>query len=1047
MDQVAPTISGLFPTSTSVPDTTINNDTRHPTFRFNEPLDTLSVRFVQVGGGSVKDVVTQPLNASSLSLINQDITVTVVDTLISGERYSFQLFAKDLAGNVETTGPDTLKFNRQFINPMPDTIAIVASNNDSVIAGQNMVLNITVYDTAQTRIARAAGTITSSQFREAVTYGDSATVRIVADGQDLSGVTFSGTGVTNLAGTGTAGLSGGGWGLGKRTIRVMSTKPLTGFTVVVEDTTVANGSPDGRLANLVVQPAEFARYLVEAMDEGAATTTVQGPFQVRVVPTDRFGNPSTKTGLGTDSLGILTSRIASASVLNSIFVDLGTNLADAQVPIGPQRVRAAGDTFTVIAPNRTDSGLFITARTSGAPADSITGVTVATKHLAAVGSTPALSFVREGDVVTPTDTTAAPDTLIVQDWLGADGAGDQGGFVMATFPFSAQHAAVAQYRIYREVMVTTGRDSAGNVVVLTTPVQKMIPWAVVDAVPAVAGSDSLVQAVIPTLDNVATRWAVAAERGGSSSELEVAGKRVFSREAVQQMVQVLGIDPNRVMTYEELGKLFAPPQDYVKSILGDRKNLVLAALDPDVSSLLGNGSVPFGIRTADGQIASSAMTISEPARAIDNIAPAAVAGAEGTKTDNQVTLTWTPSVDDRIVAFAQYRGFSVPIAGVDRYEIWRGTTEDNLAMVATVAAGSGQYVDASLPTPLPTQFIYRVNALDLDNVTMGTSFIVPVDARRRVFATADGLPVYLIDLAGDLTENFPDFILFAQAFNKRKGEPGFNVQADINDDEIINFPDFIAFAQAFNRTAVGPATKPVVAPAVPGLNTDAEMSLSLQSDRVLPGQTVTVNVSLANAKAMQGYGLVLAYDTDKFEFVDAAEAEDGLLKSPLFLKQSEPGRVTIGNSLVGIQGVSGNGSVATLTFKVLREFEDDARFEIAEGIVFDPKALSNPAVVQGVLNVQSTPTEFTLLQNFPNPFNPETTIKYALAEAADVQLRIYNILGQSVRTLVAERQSAGRYQIRWNGTDDRGMTVSSGVYFYQIVAGKFKDGKRLMLLK
>jgi flagellar hook assembly protein FlgD len=65
-----------------------------------------------------------------------------------------------------------------------------------------------------------------------------------------------------------------------------------------------------------------------------------------------------------------------------------------------------------------------------------------------------------------------------------------------------------------------------------------------------------------------------------------------------------------------------------------------------------------------------------------------------------------------------------------------------------------------------------------------------------------------------------------------------------------------------------------------------------------------------------------------------------------------------------------------------------------------------------------------------------------------VSLRIYNVVGQVVRTLVAEQQSAGRYTVRWNGTDDRGVSVSSGIYFYQITAGgDFGDVKKLMLLK
>jgi hypothetical protein len=314
--------------------------------------------------------------------------------------------------------------------------------------------------------------------------------------------------------------------------------------------------------------------------------------------------------------------------------------------------------------------------------------------------------------------------------------------------------------------------------------------------------------------------------------------------------------------------------------------------------------------------------------------------------------------------------------------------------------------------------------------------------------------VYIIALDGQtpLVEDFEDFIAFAGAFGSSTGEAKYNVQADLDDDGTVAFADFIAFAGAFGKEAVGGATKPVVAPAMPGVNESTELSLSLGSDRVLVGETVTVNVSLANVTSLLGYGFDLTYDPEKFEYVNAVASEGDLLKSaggetPLFLELSEAGRVTVANAIVNGQAASGGGSVATLTFRVLREFEDQARFEVANGLVFDPSQLSNPVVTLGALSVESTPTEFALFQNYPNPFNPETTIKYHLAEGSDVQLRIYNIVGQVVRTLVSERQSAGRYQIRWEGTDDRGMQVSSGIYFYHVSAGKFQDQRRLMLLK
>ncbi len=93
------------------------------------------------------------------------------------------------------------------------------------------------------------------------------------------------------------------------------------------------------------------------------------------------------------------------------------------------------------------------------------------------------------------------------------------------------------------------------------------------------------------------------------------------------------------------------------------------------------------------------------------------------------------------------------------------------------------------------------------------------------------------------------------------------------------------------------------------------------------------------------------------------------------------------------------------------------------------------------------PGEFDLRQNYPNPFNPTTVIEYALPKASFVKIRIYNILGQKVRHLVDEPQEPGYKKIHWDGKDDGGNEVSSGVYFYRIEAGDFVECKKMTLLK
>ncbi|MCK4655927.1 MAG: T9SS type A sorting domain-containing protein, partial [candidate division Zixibacteria bacterium] len=86
--------------------------------------------------------------------------------------------------------------------------------------------------------------------------------------------------------------------------------------------------------------------------------------------------------------------------------------------------------------------------------------------------------------------------------------------------------------------------------------------------------------------------------------------------------------------------------------------------------------------------------------------------------------------------------------------------------------------------------------------------------------------------------------------------------------------------------------------------------------------------------------------------------------------------------------------------------------------------------------------------NYPNPFNPKTTISYDLGVDAHVTLTIYNILGAAVKVLVDEYQSANNdYTVVWDGTDLNGLVVSSGVYFYRLSAGEFSETKKMMLMK
>ncbi len=96
---------------------------------------------------------------------------------------------------------------------------------------------------------------------------------------------------------------------------------------------------------------------------------------------------------------------------------------------------------------------------------------------------------------------------------------------------------------------------------------------------------------------------------------------------------------------------------------------------------------------------------------------------------------------------------------------------------------------------------------------------------------------------------------------------------------------------------------------------------------------------------------------------------------------------------------------------------------------------------------EELPLSYSIEQNYPNPFNPTTTINYSLPEANFVTIKIYNMLGQEVKTLLSEEVKAGRHNVNWNGENNFGIKVSSGTYIYRITAGEFVQAKKMILLK
>ena len=101
----------------------------------------------------------------------------------------------------------------------------------------------------------------------------------------------------------------------------------------------------------------------------------------------------------------------------------------------------------------------------------------------------------------------------------------------------------------------------------------------------------------------------------------------------------------------------------------------------------------------------------------------------------------------------------------------------------------------------------------------------------------------------------------------------------------------------------------------------------------------------------------------------------------------------------------------------------------------------------GVEETESLPKDYSLFQNYPNPFNPSTVISYSIPKAGFVKLQIFDITGKQIRSLVNTNQQPGRYDISFNGRDDYGNTIPSGIYFYTLSSEKFTETRKMLMLK
>ena len=1014
---------------------TLEKETAKLSFTLSEPADSVLITYKGIDGPDEDGVRTRRLSGSELTRTTPQLFP--VDSLEHGTKYVLTVLGLDQSGNFAQAGPDTFLYDTTHAVPTIKRFTIKATavqkveeDGEEVDKDVEVGLGSEKHALAGQKVTvTLAADATTDGSRNAVTYRKEAILKVAVTGSDdgaTTGIALEGSGVTDMGG-GRAMLSALDWVTGERTVTLTDTTGIETLSVSIVDSVSADGPFAGALdSSIVVNTQVFSQIVVSAPD----TVTQGEDFEVSVGLGDKFAN----------------SRLG-----DNRYVSITANKLGVQVPIGDLLIAEGTGGFTVNSGTFAGGGLVITVRDIIAGTDD-DGNRLATGDDFADGQSAAIYVQTPGEVVVGT-TVDRPDTLIVEDYMGADGAGDQGGFLVLTWDLSDNHAPGGAYRIYREVHVNYAPagddDTTGAAVVeLDSPAAVSLPWAKIDMVP----KENIARAIVATLDNVASMWWVAAEVGGATSAkhafADVAS--FMSPAGLMDEPMVPGIASRVSVTrvsspYELMAEAMVASK---QAGLVDPNAPVFATLTPEALAYVERG-VGLRLKDTGGDIQSSALTPSaEAVAAIDNIPPEPITNLRVMDTPGDagasIDVVWTKSSSDRLVPRSASGAIGLEavsdiVPGVVGYNVYRKLSGGEFTPVGMTDAGVTTLSDVTALNGV--RYTYQVSSFDLDNETVSDLERTAMAIRNNV-VDKSGSPIYGL-FGPDQSVGFDDFFIFADFFGLDAGSDDFDPAFDLSRNNKIDFDDFFVFADNFGRS-VEVSGKAV--PALAGLNPEASLFLEAAAELPRVGEEMVVDVGLADFAELKAYGFTVNYDADRLEFVKVLGGAGILGETEL----AQPHIVAQGDGAISLaaygQIVDKGELDLSLVFRPTMEIED-SRIYFSEGQLRDGNYGVNQVARLGEVQIQTRPEVFALADNYPNPFNPETTIKYALPEAVDVRLDIYNMLGQMVRTMVADNQSPGRYVVRWDATDESGNALSTGIYFYRLRAGDFLETKKMLLLK
>ncbi|MGB3092774.1 MAG: FlgD immunoglobulin-like domain containing protein [Candidatus Zixiibacteriota bacterium] len=405
----------------------------------------------------------------------------------------------------------------------------------------------------------------------------------------------------------------------------------------------------------------------------------------------------------------------------------------------------------------------------------------------------------------------------------------------------------------------------------------------------------------------------------------------------------------------------------------------------------------------------------------------------------QFTFSWDPA--------KLYVDSLVPTDALQGFSVWDNLEDSVSAGNATILVFGlgGETIPAGLDTVIYPAF--RV----LEDAEPGPVDISIYNAREAInpgypsqpLGAVDG--IFMIDRFGDANldtwVDVGDVVsLVAYINDSISFTPRQESAADVNQDSDVNVGDLVAMIDIILGSWMGPSP-----PMYPG----PMAFIELDYQDLQPGSSGEIRVMANLEVPVAAAQLQINYDPDKVTFEVPALSErsghfliqhrddgNGKLHLVLFNMSNDPIAV-------------GEGNILSLPVTLSPGAEGEFGIELKEIALADEKAALIPVGDEPT----SRPVAFELGQNYPNPFNPSTTIKFTLPSPGDggitlpTNLRIYNVLGEVVRTLVDEPMVPGVHHEVWDGKDDQGSRVASGIYFYRLRSSDFVQTKKMVLMK